>query len=267
MDDDLRNGLWNAFYRVFIRPHEVDDCMYLLENFLMALWDELLKLPLDRMPSLQLVCAETRNYFFGSWKWYQVYDFLEYVAQTGCSPDSGAFREFTMLCNEVLRREVAGYRFIGDKIAPIIDETALNEIADATNHAKIAGIKGAGHHLEAAVAMLADRQNPDYRNSIKESISAVESICCVISGCPKAPLGQSIKEVQRRVNLHSALEKGFLCIYGYTSDEGGIRHAILDETNVDFEDAKYMLVACSAFVNYLIVKAEKAGIQLGQPAS
>jgi hypothetical protein len=35
-----------------------------------------------------------------------------------------------------------------------------------------------------------------------------------------------------------------------------------DVKEICFEDAKYMLVACSAFVNYLIVKADKAGIVL-----
>jgi hypothetical protein len=44
-------------------------------------------------------------------------------------------------------------------------------------------------------------------------------------------------------------------LYGYTSDSSGIRHALQDEPNLDFVDAKFMLVACSAFVNYLTDKA------------
>jgi len=51
-------------------------------------------------------------------------------------------------------------------------------------------------------------------------------------------------------------------MYGYTSDEDGIRHAMLEEPDVGFEDAKFMLVACSAFINYLKVKADKASINL-----
>ncbi|MGY0035854.1 hypothetical protein [Pedobacter sp. NJ-S-72] len=35
-----------------------------------------------------------------------------------------------------------------------------------------------------------------------------------------------------------------------------------DATTCELEDARFMLVSCSAFVNYLIVKAEKAGIEL-----
>ena len=42
-------------------------------------------------------------------------------------------------------------------------------------------------------------------------------------------------------------------LFGYTSDEGGIRHAEgLFVSEVSFEEAKFMLVSCSAFVNYLI---------------
>jgi len=44
---------------------------------------------------------------------------------------------------------------------------------------------------------------------------------------------------------------------GYTSDENGIRHGGIDFTNAPAEDAKYMLVSCSSFVNYLIEKWSK----------
>lgn len=60
--------------------------------------------------------------------------------------------------------------------------------------------------------------------------------------------------------MHPALKGSFEKLYGYTSDAEGIRHALLDEPNLDFEDAKFMLVSCSAFVNYLKAKAAKAGI-------
>jgi len=54
--------------------------------------------------------------------------------------------------------------------------------------------------------------------------------------------------------MHHALIKGFSSLYGYTSEADGIRHALLEEPHVGFDEAKYMLVSCSAFVNYLIAK-------------
>lgn len=116
--------------------------------------------------------------------------------------------------------------------------------------------------MSSSLSKLSDRKNPDYRNSIKESISAVESICQSLSGDSKAELGKALKLIEDNIGIHAALKKGFSAIYGYTSDEGGIKHAMLEERECFFEDAKYMLVACSAFINYLILKANRAGIRL-----
>jgi len=49
-------------------------------------------------------------------------------------------------------------------------------------------------------------------------------------------------------------------LYGYTSDEDGIRHAILNDPELGFAEAKFMVVSCSAFVNYLIAKGEAGGL-------
>ena len=109
---------------------------------------------------------------------------------------------------------------------------------------------------------MANRKSPDYRNSIKEAISAVEAICNLITGEKRATLGQALKRIEEKVSLHPALKNAFSNLYGYTSDAEGIRHALLDEPNLGFEEAKFMLVSCSAFINYLISKASKAGIKI-----
>ena len=55
------------------------------------------------------------------------------------------------------------------------------------------------------------------------------------------------------------MQKGFSALYGYTSDEGGIRHAMLEgeRPRIDETDAIYMLGACAAFVTYLSRKAAR----------
>lgn len=40
-------------------------------------------------------------------------------------------------------------------------------------------------------------------------------------------------------------------LYGWRSDSAGIRNAIKDQSIVESADAQFMLVTCSAFVNYL----------------
>ena len=39
-------------------------------------------------------------------------------------------------------------------------------------------------------------------------------------------------------------------------------HAMMEKSNVTLDDAKFMLVSCSAFVNYLIAESQEAGIEL-----
>jgi hypothetical protein len=60
--------------------------------------------------------------------------------------------------------------------------------------------------------------------------------------------------------LHPKLQEGFKALYGYTSDDHGIRHALKDDGLPQEEDARYLLVSCSAFVSYLAEKARKNGL-------
>ena len=43
--------------------------------------------------------------------------------------------------------------------------------------------------------------------------------------------------------------------YEYSSDAEGIRHTLSNEPTLDTSDAKFMLVACAAFISYAIQKA------------
>ena len=108
-------------------------------------------------------------------------------------------------------------------------------------------------HIKAALLKLSDKKNPDYRNSIKESISAVEAICRKVTG--KGTLGESLKELESSgIVLNDQLKAGIEKLYVYTNQKGtGIRHALMENGNaITFHEAKFMLVACSAFINFLI---------------
>jgi hypothetical protein len=77
----------------------------------------------------------------------------------------------------------------------------------------------------------------------------------------KATLGDALKQLEKRgLSIHPCLKTAFSKLYGYTTDQGGIRHAEgMFESNVTFEEAKFMLVSCSAFINYLIAEYGKRG--------
>ena len=86
----------------------------------------------------------------------------------------------------------------------------------------------------------------------------MESVVNAIAGTSNATLGSALKQLN--IDVHPALDGAFSKMYGYTSDAQGIRHALMDEPNLSFEDAMFMLVSCSAFINYLVTKAGKAGV-------
>lgn len=122
-------------------------------------------------------------------------------------------------------------------------------------------------HLERSLELLADRKNPDYRNSIKESISAVEALAVLVAGRRGASLAEALAVLEARDALHGGLKRAFAALYGYTSDADGIRHAALAEPNISLAEAKFMLVACSGFVYYLIGKASELRIPLNSTAT
>ena len=263
MDDKLRNSLWNALTIFYWSKVKLVDYGYEYDNIdilLKMLWLNYFKKPIDTLSNYWTdIYQEIRKYFFDC-KWYEVYDFVEFVANNYHDEYNKVNPKFMNFCNSVLERELSAYCFVRGKITQITSEEEILEIEEALEISK--PLKSINTHLKRALDLLADRKSPDYRNSIKESISAVEAICKLIAKGKKATLGQALKKIEDNVSLHPALREAFTKLYGYTNDAEGIRHALLDEPNLSFEDAKFMLVLCSAFVNYLIGKASKAGIEI-----
>jgi hypothetical protein len=217
-----------------------------------SLWISYFKRPLHTLDdSWRLTYGVLWN-DFSKCEWYKVYDFIEFVARELDAVGTGTAERFKDLCNAALRQEVSGYRFVGGRIMPISSEEEMAAIGEALNLGD--PFKPVAQHLGAALDKLADRREPDYRNSIKESISAVESMAKLVSGNRGPGLDAALDELAKRTGLHGALKKAFASLYGYTSNAEGIRHALPEEANLSFDDAKFMLVVCSAFVNYVKAK-------------
>jgi len=260
MDDSLRNRLWNLL--ILFYWSDMNEPKYTIERknietFIIRMWNNYFKRPLDTMPKDSSdLYKEIRKYFFEC-SWFEVYDFLEFVFNN--YPDKSINEEFKDACNSILEEELSAYRFIGNRIIEITSEEEISEIEQALE-TPFEPIKV---HLKNALEKISDKKSPDYRNSIKESISAVEAICRIITGEEKDTLGKALDVIEQegKIELHPALKRAFDSLYGYTSSAEGIRHSLLDKKlSLGLEDAKFMLVSCSAFINYLIAKANKANI-------
>lgn len=193
--------------------------------------------------------------------WYKVYDFLEFYIYIIDRKEFDSLlnvkskTELIKELNTVFEKYNSAYRFVDNKIIPITNQQEIDAIEEAAN----SGIKAIDYHLKRAIEIFSHKEHKDYVNTIKEAISAVEATVNFINNTEGTTLGDALEKLKEKKSIHPALCDAFKKIYGYTSDKkSGIRHCIFDGTDCipDFTDAKYMLVACSAFINYLLSKAK-----------
>jgi hypothetical protein len=256
----LRNTIWN-FVTQLIPPRTYNEKMHLDAIDLIAA--TVLRVPtqrVDHSAPVWWLLGEVEKM-----AWAEVYDLLEFAIAVAGRWTGIAEAQRHAQANVLLEREHSGYRFVSGQLTPITNTAEITEIEGAVARAAAAGLDGARQQIETSLGLFGQRPQPDYRNAIKEAISAVESVVKIINGTRGGGLHEALEAVSAKIEMHPALKAGLEKLYAYTSDEDGIRHALLDEANVDEGDARFMIVTCSAFVNFLIVKAEAAGLLAPHP--
>ena len=188
---------------------------------------------------------------------------------------NGTYHEVLTLIEYILRDERCSERlyknlvdafdttsiayFVADKGGlPTIMPRPSREAGVATQQAietiHEGGMDGAATHLRQAAEHINAQQHAD---SIADSISAVESVARMIDPEENGTLGPALDSLERVGLLrHRALKDAFKKLYGYTSDEQGIRHALLekDSADVGLDEAVFMFGACASFAAYLVSK-------------
>ena len=187
-------------------------------------------------------------------EWYLKFDLIEFTISSlrKMAPQNDMrfatiIKDFVKILNSTFKRLDYAYRVVDDQIVEITDKEEIGAIEEAVR--QTSAVKT---HLEEALKHLSNRPSPDYRNSIKESISAVEALCREITG--ESTLGDALRVWEKKgIQIPTFLKSGIEKLYNYTNDKRtGIRHAMMEETEAPtFEEAKFMLVSCSAFVNYI----------------
>ena len=256
MPDSLRNGLWDAccsyfFQNISARNSSLSPKSTHFSSLCKVIWFNFYKIPTDEIPELANAAYNTIRVHFFDMKVFEFYNFLEFLSNIFRSVPNGSrykLKEFTESCNRIFEREKCAFRFAEFQLIKVSSEVERQEIENALCQDISVGVR---EHIAAAAKHYSRRESPDYRNSIKESISAVESAVSHVLGKKSAGV-KPLQSVSEELGLHPALTKGFINLYGYTSDAGGIRHALMDEPKITQEDAHYMLVSCAAFANYLL---------------
>lgn len=142
------------------------------------------------------------------------------------------------------------YRIVDHFIVEITSEEEISAVEQAID----SNSDNIRVHLTSALELMSKRPNGEYRSSIKESISAVENWCRLYTG--DDTLGKALNKLKGRNDvIHPKLRTALEQLYTYTNQEDtGIRHALMVEDGnytPSMDEAVFMIVTCSAFINYL----------------
>ncbi len=243
-----RKRIWQVFARnVFLMDHKTETKYDIVEEILSFFGQSY-----DYNNHFQdhiNNCKNLEKYISQEAEWYKVYDFVEYHI------NHGGKENLTAQYNEILEDEQTGYRIVDGYVVPITNEYEIKQIEDALQNSP----EHVAQSLNLSLKHFSERENPDYNNAIKEAITAVEALCCTIVEGEENTLGSAIRKFEDYgIKLNDYLSNGIQALYKYTCNEDGKRHGGTTYIKSDIEDAKFMIVTCSAIVNYLLVKWDKA---------
>lgn len=262
LDLDVRQDLWNLFALLLEIPNDSNWDM-VESNILDDIWVGFLRKLRDERPPDHVVWKEIKKAVISA-DWNRVLDFVEAFlgswenrARQNYGITSELREHIVEALNSTFKKNLVGYRIIGNQVIPI-DSTTFQEALEAAM-GDVTEFNGVKHAFDRAISLLSDRTTPDYPNAVKEAIASVEALVRVIT--KKSVLSAGLKELEKAgLKIHPALNEAWTKMYGWTSDEGGIRHASIDTVNIDQSLAKYMVVTCAAFLSYLVEEGRKVNL-------
>ena len=139
-------------------------------------------------------------------------------------------------------------------IIPATSEEMKESVKRSLDNISQSKLTGSKSHLCNAAQELS---NNNYAAAIRESIHAVEAAARQIDSKASKGLGAALDSLEKKGMLnHKALKDAFKKLYGYTNDEQGIRHPLIEKNaaNVGFDEAIFMYGACVSFIDYLVSK-------------
>jgi hypothetical protein len=216
ISQEFRAVLWSAF-REELNKHKE----YTVHLSLGKPWSTILAEAnvwhdhrLDEFPRTFLEAVSRVQDRIAKGSWSDVLGWLEWVFKHPSCP-----ARFPKLVDALMAHCRLAYRvFDSVVICPIGSETEREAIERAFADLATAELHGARAHLGKAAEQLTAGH---YADSVRESIHAVEATARVLE--PKATLSGALARLEGSAKIHKSLKIGFEKLYGYSSDEKGIR--------------------------------------------
>ena len=247
-----RVRIWNVFYSSMFATRYFGDFEWVLGDD----WEAILREKHIRIDNLPL--DEWNSYFEHNRRqlrdsiemlpFFRIFDTIQFVLRHHSCPSG-----FIDKISEAFELSRLAYT-IDDTptptIIPSVTAAEGNTIAEAMRTLREAGLGGSAAHLRKAAECI---NGQEWAEGVRESIHAVESVARQLDPKASQTLAPALKSLEGSGTLHPALKEAFTKLYGYTSNEQGIRHAHLnqDSANVGMDEAVFMLGACASFSSYL----------------
>jgi len=243
----LRTALWNVLHKPAF-PDEVEHRERALANA-RALWTHV-GWRNDQVPPLphQMRAAIATEWF--SCRWPEFFDLIEFTARLLATPLPPTRQQWFEMLNRVLESKGCAYRFIGEQLVPLTNATEAIEVASVAD----SPVPAVAAHIREARRLLPPNADANPRDSIKQSISAVEAALKHLTENPSTSLADGLAGFEAKHGaLPPSLRRGLLTLCGVGADGDGARNDRVEEGDrVTGDHARLMLVACSAFTNYLV---------------
>ena len=264
MPRSFRLGVWSVIYKSIQEDtatlvNNIGRRIYWLHNrweaMSVALWVEHFEMPSDEFPKDARIMHQKCKDVILDDQFNEVFDFLTVLMRHSQCPN-----DLSRSIGNILQAHQMAYYLDTNGPPTFIPQSSPQEgeaVCAAMSVLAESGIGGAHRHLLNAAEAINGKK---FADAVRESIHAVESVAKVISRQEGATLGSAIKKLEERQLLtHGALAEGFKNLYGYTNDEKGVRHSLLNkgDANVGQEEAVFMFGACASFCGYLCRKQAK----------
>ena len=253
LTDEARVAIWNALYQPVQDSFSGNPTGPMWASICRSVHAEFFGLPLDRLSRYpqeatgRVLNGSIRTCIFNA-PFDEVFDLLTFIMRGPQCPHG-----FIASIAGMFQRHRLAYHLDTSPpptIYPIATQEEGIALVSALEQIKSAGLVGAHEHLQKAATCI---NQQEWAAAVRESIHAVESAARQIAP-DSGTLGEALTALEHKGLLkHPALKQGFSNIYGYTNDEQGIRHALLDQSaaNVGQDEAIFMFGACASFASYL----------------
>lgn len=263
LDQKTRNSLWNLFYENYSYVDHYNFFKYYWMEFCCNRIDEIptskiYKIGrLKKVPLTEKEALEEHYYIYFFYK--EINEFFDFLEKAFDFVRYFNKEKFTNSLNKILEKEKVVYRFVQGMFI----ENEFNEqnkhIEEISNELSCNNLTTSSDHFNKAFNCLYDREKPDYKTSLSESIQFLEALIGFKLNKAKGKIQLSTLLKELRYNYkNSDFEFDVIDvwdkIYGKMSNQG-IRHSNGEykiKIEADFNQARLIFHLAMSIASFLL---------------